>query len=126
MTATTPLSPLSGYHLIEKLGEDPSGEVWKAEKGGQIYAVKLLNPGWESAVFEAFESRKGLGHPNLVKELEIGTYNGRPCLVMEYPDGQPLKKAGPLSTGRRNRKGSSASWQALWITFISRASYIKA
>lgn len=126
MTYPSPLSPLTGYNLLEKLGEGASGEAWKAEKQGKLYVVKLLNPGWESTVFEAFETRKGLEHPNLVKELEIGTYNGRPCLVMEYPDGQPLKKAGPLSTGRRNRKGSSASWQALWITFISRASYIKA
>lgn len=93
MTYPSPLSPLTGYNLLEKLGEDPSGEAWKTEKQGQAYAVKLLNPGWESTVFEAFETRKGLEHPNLVKELEIGTYNGRPCLVMEYPDGQPLKKA---------------------------------
>ena len=93
MKNTGPLSPITGYGLIEKLGEGALGEVWKAEKGGHIYAVKLLNPGFESTVFEAFDLIKSLDHPNIIKEYEIGTHNGRPCLVMEYHDRQPLKKA---------------------------------
>lgn len=45
MTNST-LPPIQDYTLIEKLGEGTSGEVWKTEKKGEHYAIKLFKPGF--------------------------------------------------------------------------------
>lgn len=88
----TKLSPVEGYTLINKLGEGTSGEVWKVEKNGSIFALKLFKPGYETTIFAEFDTLCKINHPNIIEEYEIGTYEGQPCLVMEYLDGMPLNE----------------------------------
>jgi serine/threonine-protein kinase len=40
-----------------------------------------------------------LNHPNVVQTYEVGTYAGRPALVMEYLEGQPLSAIVSRSRG---------------------------
>jgi serine/threonine-protein kinase len=88
----TKLTPVEGYTLINKLGEGTSGEVWKVEKNGNIFALKLFKPGFETTIFAEFDTLCKIDHPNIIEEYEIGTFKGQACLVMEYLDGRPLNE----------------------------------
>jgi serine/threonine protein kinase len=87
------------YTLLEKLGADGLGVVWKAERREpfvQQVAIKLLRPGMDSeAVLSRFElERQALArmdHPNIAKVLDGGvTETGRIYFVMELVKGEPL------------------------------------
>jgi len=95
---TLPLNSFVGeYRLIDLLGAGGMGEVYRAvhPKLGRVVAVKVLaHPGADTGFVERFlnEARiqAELQHPNIVTLYDFIERDGRPCIVMEYVDGQSL------------------------------------
>jgi len=109
-------SVLGTYLLERRIGQGGMGEVYRASRSdGQFtrqVAIKLIRPGMDSTVLaRRFRQERqilaGLSHPGIASLLDAGvTPAGRPFLVMEYVDGQPLTTwcaAGSLSVDARLR-----------------------
>lgn len=88
------------YELLHELGRGGMGSVYVARRADESYqrrvAVKLVRPGMDSeAVLTRFRTERqilaALNHPNIARLLDGGsTDDGRPYLVMEYVEGQPI------------------------------------
>jgi tRNA A-37 threonylcarbamoyl transferase component Bud32/TolA-binding protein len=96
---------LSHYRVLEQLGKSASSEVYLAEDlvlGRQV-VLKLLSPRQASGpdararLLQEARTISSLNHPNICTIHEIAEHDGRPFLVMELLDGQPLSA---LMTGR--------------------------
>lgn len=98
-----PGSVIDERWAVEKLiARGAMGEVWRARQISldRVVAVKLLDP--ESTadepkvLVERFYREAGvlarLQHANVVRVLELGTWQGRLFLVMEHVDGWSLKR----------------------------------
>jgi serine/threonine protein kinase len=90
-------STIGEYRLVEKLGEGGMGEVYQGvhSKIGRVVAVKILSQAAHGPEFvERFlnEARiqGGLQHHNIVTLYDFLEYNGQPCIIMEYIEGQTL------------------------------------
>jgi len=91
---------LGAYLLERRIGRGGMGEVYLASRSdGQFtrrVAVKLIRPGMDSMVLlRRFQQERqilaALNHPGIATLLDAGvTPAGRPFLVMEYVDGQPI------------------------------------
>jgi serine/threonine protein kinase len=104
----TPGISISQYKIVRQLGAGGMGEVYLAEdsKLGRQAALKFLPPQMASddslkARFQR-EARAAavLNHPNIITIYEIGEFQSRPYIAMEYVKGQPLRdviEAGGVS-----------------------------
>jgi serine/threonine-protein kinase len=87
---------VGGYRLSQFLGEGGMGEVFRGvhERTQRTVAVKILSSVVGARELARFyhEARvlSTLEHPNIVKLFELITLEGRPCLVMEYVEGESL------------------------------------
>jgi serine/threonine-protein kinase len=99
------------YRLIDFLGAGGMGEVYRAvsARTGRVAAVKiLLHASPDPSVRERFHNEARLHgqmhHPNIVALYEVQEFEGRPCIVMEYVDGETLAdriaRLGPLPVAR--------------------------
>jgi len=101
------------YRLLCKVGQGGMGSVWKATHLAfdEVRALKVIAP--ELLADELFVKRFKheavitfkLKHPNAVRVDDIDeAEDGRPFIVMEFIEGQSLKKiirdGGPLSAAR--------------------------
>jgi serine/threonine-protein kinase len=86
------------YRLQELIGDGGMGQVFRAEQlaTGQTVAVKLIHPEFSGVdqIQQRFEREARvtteLSHPNIVKVVEFGEWNGRLFLATELLVGRPL------------------------------------
>jgi serine/threonine protein kinase/Tfp pilus assembly protein PilF len=94
-----PLAPgtrLGPYEILAPIGAGGMGEVYKATdtRLDRVVAVKVL----ASEFSERFEIEaraiSAVNHPNICALYDIGTFDGRGYLVLEYLEGSPVH--GPM------------------------------
>lgn len=99
------------YRLVDRLGAGGMGEVWRAEhvRLGRTVAVKLLSgdavdPSFADRFLNEARIQASLQHPNIATLFELVQHGDRPCIVMEYVDGETvaelLRREGPMRTDR--------------------------
>jgi eukaryotic-like serine/threonine-protein kinase len=92
---------MGNYRVIAELGRGGMANVYLALSEGasgfrKLVVIKSLrdhlaaSPEFCAMLLEEGRLAARLNHPNVVQTYEVGTYAGRPALVMEYLDGQPL------------------------------------
>src|SRR5262245_48742059 len=89
---------LGPYEILSALGAGGMGEVYKARdlRLGRHVALKTLPQPAEAdqAATERFDREArlvaSLSHPHICQVFDIGVYDGRPFLVMEYLEGETL------------------------------------
>lgn len=106
------VAEISGFTLVRVLGTGATSTVYHAQRGESNYAIKVIKGKQSSAsknelhrfMREASTIAK-LNHPGIVKIHEVGETEGRPYLVMELVEGEPLK--------RRLERGRMSEFEAL-------------
>jgi serine/threonine protein kinase/Tol biopolymer transport system component len=108
------------YKILEKLGEGSMGAVYKARDLtlGQSVAVRFLpiqlshsEVDRARSILEA-RAASTLTHPNICTVQAIKEYEGQMFLVMDYVDGETLRKkltAGPVQVRRAIEVGMQAA-----------------
>ncbi|MEM9595009.1 MAG: serine/threonine-protein kinase [Acidobacteriota bacterium] len=96
------LPELDRYHWLDRLGEGGMGSVYLAVRSDDAYqqrvAIKLLRRDLGHAgLIRRFRRERqilaDLEHPNIARLIDGGTASdGRPFLVMEYVDGEPIDR----------------------------------
>src|SRR5512139_619096 len=89
-----------GYALVERLGAGGMGEVFRARDRDleRDVAVKFLperftsDPDRLARFAQEARAASSLNHPNIVTIHEIGQTSGLPYIVMEFVDGQTLRR----------------------------------
>jgi serine/threonine protein kinase len=99
---------ISHYKILQKLGEGGMGVVYKAEDLvlHRIVALKFppsiftRDEGIRSRLLNEARMAASLLHPNVAVLYEVDEHEGQPFLVMEYVDGDTLRRFihehGPL------------------------------
>ncbi len=96
MTRHAPDAIIGSYRLAGFLGAGGMGEVYRAVHlpTGGIVALKLFSPAiearWLARFYHEARVHGSLDHPHIVRLHELVAYEGRPCLAMEYVDGESL------------------------------------
>jgi hypothetical protein len=99
LAATTRVSApevFGEYRLLEQLGRGGMAAVFKAERRGEVLALKRPLPVYldDAEFLERFlreaELGRALHHPNIIRIHERGEVNGIPYFTMELVEGETL------------------------------------
>jgi serine/threonine-protein kinase len=78
------------------LGDGGSSQVWRADAGGRIIALKMLKPelrdraGARACLQREHDLLRELAHPSLVTAVGVVDFGGYPALALEYLPGGDL------------------------------------
>ncbi len=102
------------YEILAELGRGATGQVYRARDPeiDRLVAVKVLTPSagadpqevqaWRERFRREARAAGRLTHPNIVAIHDVGEDDGRPFLVMELVEGEPLdqrlRAQGPFPT----------------------------
>ena len=86
------------FRITQRLGQGGMGEVFLAEdtKLKRNVALKFLpahysqDPDFKSRFEHEATAAAALNHPNIVTVYELGEFEGKPFIAMEYIEGQSL------------------------------------
>ncbi len=104
---------LGKYRVIAELGTGGMANVYLGLSEGasgfkKLVVIKSLrehlanSPEFCQMLLDEARLAARLSHPNVVQTNEVGSYAGRPALVMEYLEGQPLSAV--LSRSRNGER----------------------
>ena len=86
-----------GIEVLEELGRGAHAVVYRARRGDQLYALKLLSGSGEPdlgattrALCREAALVAGVDHPRLPRIHDVGEVSGCPYLVMDLVEGRPL------------------------------------
>jgi serine/threonine protein kinase len=86
---------ISGYRLARSIGEGGMGQVWAAERDGEVFALKFLqdDPKRQAEsrrrMLREARAARSVDHPNVVTMHDVLELDdGSPVLVMEYLEGE--------------------------------------
>ncbi|MDQ3585596.1 MAG: serine/threonine protein kinase [Acidobacteriota bacterium] len=100
-------STVGEYCLVDFLGAGGMGDVYRGvhSKIGRVAAIKVLTQtantgGFVERFFNEARIQASLQHPNIATLYDFLEFDGQPCIIMEYVDGQTLadriRPVGPL------------------------------
>src|SRR5215469_6938527 len=128
----TPGTKLGPYEIQSPLGAGGMGEVYRGRdtRLDRAVAVKILPPDLSSSVelkarFER-EARavSALNHPHICHLYDIGSQDGTAYLVMEYLEGESLRKgAVEMDRGKRGADRTRRSRTKVLTPGLARSSY---
>jgi len=89
---------ISKYDVVDLIGTGGMGVVYKAVDRalGRLVAIKMVTGAAEQGellkrFYREAQFTANLRHPNIVIVYDLGDFEGKPYLVMEYLDGQSLE-----------------------------------
>ncbi len=94
----TSVSDVGGYKILQKIGEDSTGLIYKAkDKDGKLVALKVLSQ--DAAEDRKFVKElkssvarvKPLDHPSIKKTYEMGESAGTYFVASEFVEGESLR-----------------------------------
>lgn len=116
---------VNGYTLRHQLGVGGMAEVWYAENRiGKKAAVKMLLTKFcdDEEIVARFENEAKvmvkLEHPNIRQVYDYTTVDGRPCIIMEYLEGDDLKSM--MKQGRQFTHEELVKW---WNQMVAALNY---
>ena len=96
--AITASSQIGRYRVVTLVGVGGMGQVYRVEESGTraVWALKTILPGsregsdlWKRFLNEA-QIQSQLQHPYIPAFREMFQYDGQPCIVMEFVDGETV------------------------------------
>ncbi len=86
---------LDGYQLMDMIGKGGMSEVYRAQSGGLLLAVKVIDTQRSPEALMRFEREVQMlqqaKHPNVVQVFDSGALDDYAYMVMEYIEGINLK-----------------------------------
>jgi|GEM_PF-1834483 len=90
---------IKNYRILQKLDAGGMGEVFLAEdlELGRKAVLKFLpaqynqDPEFKARLKREAQAAAALNHPNIITIYEVGEYQGRAYIAMEYVEGESLK-----------------------------------
>ncbi|MFO1518298.1 MAG: sigma 54-interacting transcriptional regulator [bacterium] len=86
---------IKNYNLLHPVAEGSHGVLYRAEKEGLPYAVKVFKSGAPLLVLEEAKVLSQFSHPNIVRYVEQGNDKKISFLVTEWVEGKALETFPP-------------------------------
>lgn len=98
------LRRIQDYRLLEPLGEGAQARLFRAEKAGRLYALKLFPAAAAEQARREGSALAAVRHPNVVRLVEAGTAPEGPFLATQWIEGESLDRAAPPRDWERLRR----------------------